>query len=297
MTDQMEHPEQTQAISSTLSAVAVGKLLAEARVQAELSVDDVAARLRLTTRQVNALESGDLDALPGLAFARGFIRNYAKLLQIDAQPLLEAYQSQTSDGMPAKISLHSENIQISGRQRKGWMVYLLASLIVLMAVAAWLAYTDSPAERVQKPVAAAVPQPVQVTPILPTAEAPENTTQTGVPLDLPVPPATPAEPQVPQVPQPVPPQQAAAQSPAPTAAASARLAFTAGEPSWVSVRDRNGQEIFNKTIPAGGKESVAGTPPLSLILGNANSMQVTYNDKPVDLAPHVHANVARLTLE
>lgn len=289
MTDQMEHPEQTQAISSTLSAVAVGKLLAEARVQAELSVDDVAARLRLTTRQVNALESGDLDALPGLAFARGFIRNYAKLLQIDAQPLLEAYQSQTSDGMPAKISLHSENIQISGRQRKGWMVYLLASLIVLMAVAAWLAYTDSPAERVQKPVAAAVPQPVQVTPILPTAEAPENAAQTGVPLDLPVPPAAPAEPQGPQ--------QAAAQSPAPTAAASARLEFTAGESSWVSVRDRNGQEIFNKTIPAGGKESVAGTPPLSLTLGNANGMQVTYNDKPVDLAPHVHANVARLTLE
>lgn len=288
MTDQMEHPEQTQAISSTLSAVAVGKLLAEARVQAELSVDDVAARLRLTTRQVNALESGDLDALPGLAFARGFIRNYAKLLQIDAQPLLEAYQSQTSDGMPAKISLHSENIQISGRQRKGWMVYLLASLIVLMAVAAWLAYTDSPAERVQKPVAAAVPQPVQVTPILPTAEAPENAAQTGVPLDLPVPPAAPAEPQG---------RQPAAQSPAPTAAASARLEFTAGESSWVSVRDRNGQEIFNKTIPAGGKESVAGTPPLSLTLGNANGMQVTYNDKPVDLAPHVHANVARLTLE
>ena len=40
-------------------------------------------------RQVEALERGDWQGLPGQTFIRGFIRNYARLLQIDPAPLMD----------------------------------------------------------------------------------------------------------------------------------------------------------------------------------------------------------------
>lgn len=67
------------------------------------TVAEVAAHLNLAARQVRALESDDYAALPGMATARGFIRAYAKLLRIDAAPLLESMPANPSAslGVPA----------------------------------------------------------------------------------------------------------------------------------------------------------------------------------------------------
>ena len=67
-----------------------GAQLRAYREAAQLTVDDVAHHLKLARRQVLAIENDELDALPGPTFVRGFIRNYARLLRIDAAPLLEA---------------------------------------------------------------------------------------------------------------------------------------------------------------------------------------------------------------
>src|SRR5258706_15480936 len=67
-----------------------GAQLRAYRENAQLTVDDVAHHLKLARRQVLAIENDDLDALPGPTFVRGFIRNYARLLRVDATPLLEA---------------------------------------------------------------------------------------------------------------------------------------------------------------------------------------------------------------
>ena len=52
------------------------------------SVEQVADQLKLAPRQVLALEAGDYASLPSPAVTRGFVRAYAKLLRIDAAPLV-----------------------------------------------------------------------------------------------------------------------------------------------------------------------------------------------------------------
>ena len=54
------------------------------------SVEHIADQLKLAPRQVLALEAGDYDALPPAAVVRGFVRGYAKVLKIDATPLVAA---------------------------------------------------------------------------------------------------------------------------------------------------------------------------------------------------------------
>ncbi|MDQ2961813.1 MAG: helix-turn-helix domain-containing protein [Pseudomonadota bacterium] len=65
-----------------------GSRLKSAREAAGLSLDQVAQQLKLAPRQVRALEDEDFAQLPGRTFARGFVRNYARLLNLDADDLL-----------------------------------------------------------------------------------------------------------------------------------------------------------------------------------------------------------------
>ena len=69
--------------------ISFGARLRWERERAGLTVTDVAARLRLHLNQVRAIEQESLDALPEAAYVRGFIRSYARLLNIDPAPLLE----------------------------------------------------------------------------------------------------------------------------------------------------------------------------------------------------------------
>jgi cytoskeleton protein RodZ len=78
-------------------------------------------------------------------------------------------------------------------------------------------------------------------------------------------------------------------------AAQVRMVFE-GE-SWVEVRDANGTTIYSRLNAAGTERVIRGQPPLSLVVGNASSVKLTYHDKPVDLQPHTRVDVARITLE
>ncbi|MCB1956515.1 MAG: helix-turn-helix domain-containing protein [Rhodocyclaceae bacterium] len=77
----------------------VGEQLRAARESRGLSIGDVAYSLKLNPRQVDALESDRFDLLPGRAFARGFLKNYARFLELDPQPLLDAIEQ--ADGVGA----------------------------------------------------------------------------------------------------------------------------------------------------------------------------------------------------
>ena len=67
--------------------------------------------------------------------------------------------------------------------------------------------------------------------------------------------------------------------------------------SWVEVRGRNGKALLSRLNAAGSEQTVEGRPPFSLIIGNAQYVQLSYEDRLIDLAPHVKVEVARFTLE
>ena len=74
-----------------------------------------------------------------------------------------------------------------------------------------------------------------------------------------------------------------------------RLVFD--EESWVEIIDRNGEVILSILGEQGTTRTVSGEPPLLVVVGNSAGVKLSYNDQPVDLAPHTRADVARLTLE
>ena len=65
-----------------------GQLLRAARLERGLSIEDVARQMRLSVRQVTALEEDDYTKLASGTFLRGFVRNYAKLLPDGRRPVV-----------------------------------------------------------------------------------------------------------------------------------------------------------------------------------------------------------------
>lgn len=70
----------------------LGRVLKTARESKNLTLDEIQERTKIRKRYLQAIEEGDLSILPGLVYARGFIKNYAEILGLDGQALLREYE-------------------------------------------------------------------------------------------------------------------------------------------------------------------------------------------------------------
>ena len=75
------------------------------------------------------------------------------------------------------------------------------------------------------------------------------------------------------------------------------LNFRFQEQSWVTVRDANDKVLISQLNDAGSNLEVRGQPPFKLIVGNAKSVNILSNGKPVDLSSTIRGEVARITIE
>jgi cytoskeleton protein RodZ len=122
-----------------------GSMLRVARESAGLSIGDVATRLRMGVRQVDALERADYSALPTGTFLRGMVRNYAKLVHVDADAairVLEGTHTHAAVSLKdATIVVPSHNIKLSGGPSElanpKVRAVIVGVVMLLLAAAAW----------------------------------------------------------------------------------------------------------------------------------------------------------------
>lgn len=277
-----------------------GQALAEARERLGLTVVEVARQLRLSPRQIEALEADDHASLPGKTFLRGFLRNYAKLLQLDPEQLLALCQPEPTQIQ--QIAVPTSRIEFGSKRRlmpfSDGSSKPVTKYAVILGVAAlvmsWGAYEFFQGQPSSQEVVVKSAEETTMILSLPQAESPlqpesaANRAAESAPAIAPAPAASPVasvtDVSVPSV---------------PTAADAGgqRLQFAFDGDAWVEVKDKNGKVIFYQLNLKGSQQSVRGTPPLSLVIGNASHVRLNYNDKPVDLAPYIKVDVARLTIE
>lgn len=124
-------------------ALSTGAALEAARLAKGMTQQDVSNSLRYSVKQIDALEKNAFDLLPDAMITRGFIRSYARLLEIDADPLLASYRQLTASESDKAISIQSSMrpVQLT-KESQPWLKYILASILVLLFLLAWLFYVD-----------------------------------------------------------------------------------------------------------------------------------------------------------
>ncbi|HEX2332836.1 MAG TPA: helix-turn-helix domain-containing protein [Burkholderiales bacterium] len=273
----------------------VGQELAAAREARGLAVADVAQQLKFAPRQLEALEQEQFEALPGATFTRGMVRNYARLLKLDPESLVQRIAGRCEVPDSGRLAVrYQQPVPFSDSARRSTFTYLSASLGVLLLVGG-VAYqwhqerTAAARKATTTVIATAKPAPREPEPAPVTAAL-------AAPVAAPV--AAPASPVQPVVREKIITERKPVVAPAsaPRFAGAHRLVVRTEGEAWIEIKDSADRMLVSSLNPPGSERVVRGRPPYSLVIGNASQVSVTYDDKPIDLAPHTRQDVARLTI-
>lgn len=318
-----------------------GETLRKARESRGWTIAEVAGQLNLTPQRLSQIEQGAFDKLPGNTFARGYVRAYAKLLEVDQNRLvLEFDQFTGSDAAGSSVhSLNRIEEPVSYSQR----VLRMVSFVLLLALAGLsFFWWQEQAERRAEDLAATSLEHVEVdgadgttqihpldepedqaveaaqaeSEVLPplldenatvaaesTVSPVESTPAAAVapvtvapPAPAPVPAVTEAAPPATPAPAAVAAPQATPAAPVQLAAGEALVSVTFIADCWTQLTDANGKVLFSALKRKGDSLALAGKAPLELRLGFARGAQVSLNGNPVDVAPFISGETARLKL-
>lgn len=180
---------------SELIAQGYGQILAQAREAKGLTVAQVADKLKLTSRQIEALEAEDASRLPATVFVRGFIRNYARLVDVPLESLPVVAEAPTNP--TETITAHSEELRFHASPVRRWLLLPMAVFGLFMILVALLYTWLRQGEEAYVPAAPAVssqPLPAPVAVPAPTEPIPAATAPAGAGPTEPAPAAQPAVP-------------------------------------------------------------------------------------------------------
>jgi len=314
------HPEVVAA-----TRVNPGDTLRQARENKNWSLPDVAQRLNLTVTSLTNVEAGHFEKLPGHTFARGYVRAYAKLLELDQAALVTQFDQFTgTDGQGS--SVHALG-RIEEPVRLSHNILRIVSLLLLVVLVGggFFWWQDQTSQRGKEPsglslehvevesadgttqihpldepedqavVAGQTPgsAPLPLNPATPSADANSAApaaTASNAPAATHNAPAT-AVPTTPPVAAVSPPAEVAVEVPA----GAGQVAMTFTGDCWTQVAEAGGKVLFSGLKRKGDSLNVNGKPPLSLTLGNPPGVSVNYNGQPVDLSPY-SGRTARLKL-
>jgi cytoskeleton protein RodZ len=229
---------------------------------------------------LDALERSEWGRLPGGAAVRAMVRSYARLLGLDAEAMVARVGREAvlpdADRLAQRLR---QPVPFSDGARRSNVVYAALSIgllaVVVVVAFEWQGERRDPA---QLTFVSAAQQPAE-----PARTAPARTAPAGEPPQAaPAPPAAVAAPEA---------------DAAVPAAGLRRVVLRFERESWVEIRSGTGKLLVSQLHAAGSERVVTGVPPFEMVIGNAHYVQLTYNDRPVDLMPHVKVEVARFTLE
>ncbi|WP_454775778.1 helix-turn-helix domain-containing protein [Janthinobacterium tructae] len=291
-------------------------------------VEQVADQLKLATRQVIALEAGDMAALPNLAVVRGFVRAYAKVVKLDAAPLvamIEVHPAPAQDPAAAPVrreisATFSESrfpsmTQRSSNQTPLWIAGAVAVVVAAAFGAYKLGYVPASllSSHAEKETAHADVGPVETTlikpgqdltpvqspsvPLISVPPPPGNDTQTGAPASSVA--SAPAAAVPPAAAPATPPATTAAVTP-PVAAAAVganTLVLKVEQDSWVEIRRQGSTPLISRMVKAGSTETFDITGPATLVVGKPGVVQATLRGAKLDLPTVAGGTISRVSIK
>ena len=257
-----------------MNSYKIGAKLRQERLGLGLTIGDIARETRIAPRFLEAIEADDLETLPGLVFARNFVRQFALSLKLDPDPLLA--ELPTQDASTVRLPDPPVRLRSSYRMDPGLRSALSSALWLLAAGAVmgvWFHFNHSTQTR----ASGDVPNPQTETTITPAAARPP------VPQQAPV---------------------VAAKVSVEHAANADRppdhpvdVVITAHQPAWLEVTV-DGKPAFTGTLQADETKELGAEGQVKIVAGNAGALTISLNGKTLEPLGEIgQVRVVRLTAE
>lgn len=283
---------------TAIAARGPGTQLREAREALGLTQADICRQLHLESKIVTAIEADDYRNLPPRTFVIGYLRNYARQVNLPAEAIIADYERLGFTPQPVRLDATRDKKPEHRSDKAVRITSYLLALVVIVLLAVWWQYQENTEPQSQ-------PQPLE-------SARPGELHEEPAPLAVVPAPAVPSAPVVsPETTagqattEPTQFAQAASKplaedvnKPAPPAVSldSATVQLRFESDSWVEINDANGKRLFFATGKAGEVKTLKGPAPFDVVLGNAPGVKIEYNGSPFDLKPYTRGTSASFTL-
>ena len=269
-----------------------GSVLAEARKYQNYTIEEISMHLKIPVHMISAIEASDIDLLPAATFAKGYLRAYARFLEISEENVLDLYNRAAPHNRAEKLKSRSNLLNETNSQSP--LIKTVTAFLIVAGIAAVIygsfQYYQEKANVMENEL-----------------ESKERSF-TGNSLDSPG--LNPVN--IEQKTRLTDEEEVVAESdisdsakrlvvePEPEAEVSQQMAknehrqdsieFFAEKGSWMEVRDANNRRLFYNMVPEGGTKVLQGQAPFRVSLGNAKTTRVVINDLEVDMSDYIRPN-------
>lgn len=291
-----------------------GEVLKRAREAAGLSIADVAEKLLVSTDIINAIDNSQADALPAITFTQGYIRSYARIVDLPADEIIEAYNSTVPE--TKKITTPQSVLLVHKNSSDALVKVITTGFIVagLIALIMWVYQTDFTRQFIVPETESGINQ--HAPPPKPRLELRsdqvhdeqeqvihiEESTNVEMPDTNPAvnlegvsaqPPVSVEEPEA------VEPEAVGPELEKTQIIGADELVLTADGDSWCEILDANGQRLFYQLLAKGDEANLKGLAPFKVFLGNAPDVRIEINQKIVSFDHLINRNskIANLNIE
>ena len=299
-----------------------GDRLQAARISIGLTLDDVASKMHLSTAILRSLEENNFDEITAPIFVKGYLRSYARIVNLDEEEIIEQYSLCYTQGDPPISSTSNAVPEINSTDLRvkmtTWLVIIL--LLGLLSMWWWNRY-QQPAQSVsldtsqQSEILADAVNTSDANRIsLPHRDNAEGDTGTGgIQATDSVSIQQDAREELVDInkilsgPQLAPDQdtteqQAAEPEPTPVeitqpATSGSDLVITVNADTWADIKDADGNKLVYDLLKNGEQITLSGKAPFRAFLGNGYGVSIQYKGKTIDLSNNIRAdNTARINI-
>jgi cytoskeletal protein RodZ len=227
--------------------MSLGSLIAKARKDAGLSLEDLAAKTNIRISVLSEIEKDNFEHCGGETYARGHVRNIASILKADQKEFIRLYEEEQGGETRSIKDLLIENsvMRLPAEARKvSWKVLVMISVVSLIAVGiAQVVISNVNTNDVVSAVPSASASPTAAE--SPSAEpSAQNTFSTGTGVEV--------------------------------------VINATRAKSWLFVSDDAGRVLFSGQIPRGAVKVFSSDSQLNLKVGNAGGVDLKVNGKKVE---------------
>ena len=135
-----EGKKQEPALDAARPAeISVGEILHAARIKKKLEFEDVSSSIHIRPVQLRAIEDNDIDALPGMTYAVGFVRSYAIFLGLDGAEIVQKFKAEHRDAETVKLSFPEPEAE---SRMPDLMTVGVAVFLAVLVLVLWTVYSN-----------------------------------------------------------------------------------------------------------------------------------------------------------
>jgi len=300
----MSNEQKTKKEQPKPAVLGPGAILKAAREKNGLTVADIATKLHLKLVNIESIEADDFDPSVALTFTKGYLKLYARQVNVPESDVLEAFASlNVEEKEPAKLQSFSKRVAKQANDDRLMMItyFIIAAVAALVVI--WWFQRDS-AEVAQIPVqqpevaqAAVIQTPVVQAPVEVENDSNESEAtpddlivsaqfdvetevETEEPFSDTTTGTTSETNQLEEIVQ----DQVDLNAPQTAQAQSIELVFEFADNCWMNLVDSTGEAIAYGVKKSGRVMTVSGVSPFEVTLGAPQVVSISYDGVPVDMS-------------